>query len=220
MGAVRLFLVFLVIGVGGICHVGHAVTLNGVGNGPSNCGDINNLLGAIENAHQSISEQDAANRLLALIDIKGWNQYCVLGDCISGLSALAGQMYEESTIFASWKPSQLSGVRYGENFASVQFKLAVVDVCGGPSIVDAEFNFYCQGQQGRATQIHTFFEKSSYNQLHRNLVDCVNILEQRGQEEEIISDVPNVLPEIQEFGPPPKFILEEEVLETPPPVEE
>lgn len=214
MGGVRLLFLFLVIGVG------QSVTLNGAGSGPSKCGNINRLLTAIQDAHQSTSEQDAANRLSLLLDMKNWSQYCVQGVCKWGLSPLAEQFYEESTIFASWVPSELSSVRYGENYASAKFKLSIGDVCGGTSIVDAEFIFYCQGQWGRATQIHTLFETNSYNQLHSNLVDCVKVKEQEEVQEEPLNTIQNVLPDPVQLTRPPKFILEEEILETPSPFEE
>jgi len=214
MGAVRIL--FLLLVIGGV----HAVTLTGASSGPSNCGDIGNLLSAIQGAHQSTSEQDAANRLLSLVDTKNWSQYCVQGDCISGLSPLAEQFYEESTIFSSWEPSELFFIRYAENYASARLKLSVGDVCGGFSVVDAEFIFYCHGQKERATQIHSFFEKNGYNQLHMNLAECVEKLEQEEKKEEPLSTIPNILPEPEVLERPPKFILEEEVMETPPPLEE
>lgn len=221
MGAVRLVFAILCL-VAGV----RGVTLSGTGNGPSKCGDIGNLLAVIQNAHQSTSEQDAANRLLLLVDTHGWSQYCVRGVCLSGLSNLAAQFYEESTIFSSWVPSQLRDVRYGEHFASARFTLSIRDVCGTVSTVDAEFIFYCHAQQNRATQIHTFFETAAYNTLHATLQECVRAQEETQEQEENkepISTAPNVLPEPEVLERPPKFILEEEengaVIETPSPVE-
>lgn len=143
-----------------------------------NCGNPRNLLQAISSAHQATSPQDAANRMMVLVDTYDWTQFCVQGQCkFENLGGLARHFYLESTIVEDWSFDNLR-VKQGANVARTKFKLSLSDKCGNKyPPIQAEYLFYCNGMPQRATEIHVLYDEKDLIQMQDLLLKCYEDLQ-------------------------------------------